>query len=290
MKIGILTFHNIPNFGAILQAYALCKALRHMGHECEIINYRCDNIVARELTYHPHPNIIKNIILRHFIWPTTEKKIKACQNFILQNNMYSKNSFDRRSISNANNNYDAFLSGSDMIWDFSVTNKDTTYLLDFVNDEKLRYSYGSSCGDEIWDEKDMDKVLPLLNHYQGVAVREEQMLKKLQMLGVESTFVADPTLLLTPQHWTEVANRPKDKDYVLVYFPSDINLAAASKYARDNKKEVIVLNWGLPIRKYKNVRPYSPQEWVGYIKSADAVFTNSYHGLWLAKGVAALHP
>ena len=279
MKIGILTFHNIPNFGAVLQAYSLCEALRQIGHECEIINYRCDNIVARELTYHPHPNIIKNILLHRFIWPMTEKKIEACQEFMMQNNMYSKEEYDRQTIRNANNNYDAFLSGSDMIWDFSVTDKDTTFLLDFVNEEKLRFSYGSSCGDVIWNEKDINKVRGLLGRYQGIAVREETMRAKLQDLDINSILVADPTMLLKQSQWEKVAVTPQVDNYVLVYFPSEKNLEAASVYAKKRGLSVVVLNWGLPLRKYIRKSPYSPQEWVGYVKNAKAVFTDSYHGL-----------
>ncbi len=49
MKVGILTFHNIPNYGAALQAVALCNAVSKLGLECEIINYKCENIIKREL-------------------------------------------------------------------------------------------------------------------------------------------------------------------------------------------------------------------------------------------------
>ena len=45
MKVGILTFHNIPNYGAALQAVALCNAVSKLGLECEIINYKCENII-----------------------------------------------------------------------------------------------------------------------------------------------------------------------------------------------------------------------------------------------------
>lgn len=42
MKYGILTYHNIPNFGAVLQAYALYEKIREIGIECEIIDYQCE--------------------------------------------------------------------------------------------------------------------------------------------------------------------------------------------------------------------------------------------------------
>lgn len=40
MKIGILTFHNAYNYGAVLQAYALQNFLIENGFSVEIINYR----------------------------------------------------------------------------------------------------------------------------------------------------------------------------------------------------------------------------------------------------------
>ena len=41
MKVGILTFHNAINYGAVLQAYALQQSVMALGAECEIIDYRC---------------------------------------------------------------------------------------------------------------------------------------------------------------------------------------------------------------------------------------------------------
>src|SRR5690606_18538771 len=40
MKIGVLTFHNVPNFGAFLQAYALKRVVESFGHEVQIINLK----------------------------------------------------------------------------------------------------------------------------------------------------------------------------------------------------------------------------------------------------------
>ena len=35
-KIGILTFHSIPNYGSILQAYALQKTILKLGSDSSI--------------------------------------------------------------------------------------------------------------------------------------------------------------------------------------------------------------------------------------------------------------
>ena len=51
MKILTITCHDVYNFGASLQAYALQHYLEELGHEVEIINYR--------------PGYIKNMIGNH---------------------------------------------------------------------------------------------------------------------------------------------------------------------------------------------------------------------------------
>ena len=43
-KVGILTFHDAHNYGAVLQAYALKKYLINLGLDATIINYHHYNI------------------------------------------------------------------------------------------------------------------------------------------------------------------------------------------------------------------------------------------------------
>ena len=43
MKVGIVTFFSVPNYGAMLQAYALWKYLEGRGHEVEFIDYAFGN-------------------------------------------------------------------------------------------------------------------------------------------------------------------------------------------------------------------------------------------------------
>ena len=43
-RIGILTFHRVTNYGAVLQAYALKQVCDDLGYETHIINYKNPNI------------------------------------------------------------------------------------------------------------------------------------------------------------------------------------------------------------------------------------------------------
>ena len=47
MKVGILTFHNAHNYGAVLQAYALKTCVKQLGHEVRIVRLLCAQVPPR---------------------------------------------------------------------------------------------------------------------------------------------------------------------------------------------------------------------------------------------------
>jgi len=47
MKVGILTFHNVANYGATLQTYALFHILTSNGYDVELIDYFPSRISRR---------------------------------------------------------------------------------------------------------------------------------------------------------------------------------------------------------------------------------------------------
>ena len=42
-RVGIITFLHNDNYGSSLQAYALQRTIRDMGHDCEHLDYRPDS-------------------------------------------------------------------------------------------------------------------------------------------------------------------------------------------------------------------------------------------------------
>lgn len=279
MKYGILTFHNIPNFGAMMQAYALCKSIRLAGQDCEIIDYQCENIIKRELTYHPLKNKAKDLVMRTLAWPKQKKKIQVCDKFMQDQHMFSSQRYFKSTIKEANAVYDCFVSGSDMIWNMEVTGNDLTYFLDFVEKDKRRFSYGSSIGAK-WTPSVQKCVKPMLSKYDMLGTREEDTCNVIQQeLGLKCEWTCDPTMLLEPDVWKEMSISPREKNYVLVYFPYNDILNAAKRYAAKHNKQILVLNWNIPKMGVKNISPNTPAEWIGYIRCSDAVFTDSYHGV-----------
>lgn len=282
MKYGILTFHNIPNYGATFQALALCIALRELGADCEIIDYRCKNITQKELVFNKSNNPIKTAVKYWVSWKNRKKRIETFNSFMKSMKVVSDKTYNASNISKANAEYDVFISGSDMIWDLGITDKDYTFMLNFTSDDKHRFSYSSSSGKE-WGI-DSDTVMSYLKRYDMISVRESNIQSILLSHNFDCKLVADPTLLVKSDFWLKLSKRsrwvrPKRK-YALVYFAHRDILAAAKKYSEDNDLELIVIkDFKKPFCGYNNLKIFNPEDWLKAFLNAEIIFTDSYHGV-----------
>lgn len=50
MRVGILTFHYVDNYDAVLQAYGLQQKVRDLGHDVHILHFRYQPPVKVTLT------------------------------------------------------------------------------------------------------------------------------------------------------------------------------------------------------------------------------------------------
>lgn len=283
MKIGLLTFHETTNFGSYLQTYSLYRVLCNMGYDCEVIDYKCDAIIKRELPAKRPTSLSPKAIARYILVDGKYKKKYDKFQSILKKTIALSRPYNRDNIGTCVGMYDAIVVGSDLLWDLNITEKDFSYFLDFCNDNSKKYSFATSMGAPFADDlKDM--VYPLLKSFSRIAVRESEsakwMTKELSK-SVES--VCDPTMLLERDEWDNFIDqrikKAKEK-YVLVYFNNNEKIISdAKKFAKDNGYKVYVINYGVPIRGVKNIHPYKVAEFLELIKRAEAVFTASYHGM-----------
>lgn len=286
-KIGILTFHRVSNYGAVLQAYALETVLKKLGADCEIIDYQ--NSVLTE-QYNPysrtylnprHPKrFLKNLIML----PHVNQRNYWFKAFRDAHLVISKNRYDENHLP-ASNVYSKIIVGSDQVWNLSCNGNDTHYFLDFIDKNKCcGYSYAASMSTVSFSNEVRELYRKQLSHFSRISVREysaEKFLK--ESLGVEACTSLDPTLLLDRNEWDKLCNNPSDnqKDYVLVFLMRHSNqiLERALNYARMKKLKVVYINLYEPFARlgYESIFSMSPQNWLGYIRSAKYVITNSFH-------------
>ena len=180
--------------------------------------------------------------------------------------------------------FDAYIAGSDQIWNPACQEFEPAYYLDFVSNDKLRIGYAPSLGKEDFPQVDKYLIQNLLRNVDIISCREAlgtQLLQSLTPRHVEH--VCDPVLLLEPSKWEEFASEPSVKNpYILTYFLNNNHGDRSQiEYLRSlTGYRVIALNEY--IRDWLNPRislklDCTPQEFVGLIKNASIVLTNSFH-------------
>lgn len=282
MKICILTQPLGTNYGGILQAFALQKALRDMGH---------DATTLRWLPLAPR-NPVKT--LRRFL----ARYIKGNKDVVYFN--YEKQLHytfrelgrfvDERldcTVAHAPlvqgdmSGYDAYVVGSDQVWRPMYSPFIPNFYLDFLGNAPVkRIAYAASFGVDSWetDEKTTGIIRPLAQKFDSISVREESGIRLCsEKLGVRAAVMPDPTLLLTAQDYLplcgleQTANEPYIAAYIL------------DEGEREQRfVERLSREMGLPVH-YLGQLDWihgvdSIESWLDGIARASFVITNSFHG------------
>lgn len=281
VKVGIITFHNAINYGALLQTYALQKSITNMGYEAEIINYSNSNIdkIRKKPCWKQYRNPFNyhNDKLIYEVEIVKEKKLRD----FLNARINKTEKINRENITKVSSKFDVVFTGSDQVWNDSITDFDDTYYLDFVPAEK-RCSYAASIGKEIIPAENVPRMQKLLSNYHAISVREETAKEALKtQMGILATRVLDPTLLISEREYEKLARKPVKKRYVLLYMLlySESLVQSAKKMAKE--KGVPVFGINSSGKRIKGIVDYSDagiEEWLGLFLNAEFVFTNSFHG------------
>jgi len=280
MKIGILTFIDTINYGALLQSYALETVLKKMGHDVQIIQYKNRAVKEREkgVSIFSVRGILKLLVIGN----SFKKKAKKFREF---EDTYIKRTAEcnAATIADICNGFDKIVTGSDQVWNLALTGEDFHYFLDFVTDSFKKISYAPSFGENPLPNHALSKVGLLLKDFAALSVRETAGMNIISKLsGRKADLVLDPTLLLTKEEWKNlIQSKPCEKPYILVYLPhkKDICFSFAKKLQTKTGYEIIYLSISPRIIKgVKTIYDASPQEWLSWMFHADYVITGSFHG------------
>lgn len=297
-KIGILTFHNAHNFGAMLQAYALKTFLINQGYNAEIVNYRNTKI---EKKYSRHLSSWFAVRKRDWIMPWRWKNLihswkwsrAARPDWQVQYRRFSN--FEHRYLVSGKpivkrkiktKPYKCLIYGSDQIWDLGITGKRETVYWGTAAPKGCRnISYGASIYSKELSDCEKRNAKKYLDSFYSLTVRETTLAEQLgKLLNCNVETVSDPTLLIPIEEYLKVIeeNPYKEKyqkSYTLVYLVSES--ADLIQIAQKNNLPVKVLRYYTSIEKEKNVEEIAdagPIEFLNLIYHADYVVTNSFHG------------
>lgn len=281
-RIGLLTIHDTINFGSQLQTYGLYKAVESLGCDVKLIDYKCDAIAARESTLPlREAKNIKDVVKSLILHGNLEKRKENFHQFMVSHMSISQE-YNKNTIADANDNFDTFLVGSDIVWGLNITGSDFNYMLEFADDEKKKVSFSSSVGTK-WSTEDEWKVQECLSRFDQIAVRESEAAEWIKpLVTTEVEVTCDPTMLWNRDFWGNLVHKPnKLEKYVLVYMsdPENVCVKRAIEYGKRHKMPVYYINYRAPVYGTVDKRPVSLEEWVSLFYYADVVFSASYHGL-----------
>lgn len=285
-RIATLTFHNTTNYGALLQALALQKKLESLGVDTEVLDYHCRNIEQRENI--ALPSLEKNIY--HYLakWKdycVHSRKRKVISDFRDRYMKISDTSYDRSTIHDSIDKYDAFIVGSDMVWELGITGGDFTYFLDFAPSKK-RFSYAASIGVSEFNPCYRGKVFAELQKFRKISVREDSAASYLQANKISNITVSiDPTLLFDGAFWERYEEEIPclvDKKYILLYFLDEkgVMLRQARELSKKSNAEIVVLSdKKMEIIGCKVLTNVSVGQFLFSIHNAFVIITGSFHGM-----------
>lgn len=287
-KIGIMTFHEALNYGAVLQAYGLQKFITENfdGVDVEIVDYSCPKLKAdyRPIKLSINPHRWKRCLASFRNCGVTIKMKKNFESFCSCWLRLSKDKYSVETIKSSNDRYDVFITGSDQVWDPRCAGFDENYFLTFVTDSEKKCSYAASM-DKMEIPASMENVYRLrLKGYRCVSCREEAAAEVINgvLENGNAEVHVDPTFLLTKAMWENVAAAPLFEKYLFIY-PVGKSLEMvryAKEIAHDRGLKIVYMDAekGWADSEITFISGESPEVFLSLIKHADCVVTNAFHG------------
>lgn len=283
-KIGILTFHRALSYGAMLQAYALQNFMLELGIDNEIVNYDCKYMVDH---YQKNFRVIKGNKIKGTAWnlltlDSVRKERKTRDEFV-NNRFKLSEAYDVTNINTVADKFSAFVVGSDQVWSPTCVGFDPVYFLNFAKPNQ-KFSYAASIASKTIPDNLKAEYKNRLKDFQTYSVREESGVEIIKDLtGKDALVNIDPTLLLTKDKWDKLATDVLNEPYIFIFTvlkPENLINYALELSKKTGIKKIIYLN-KLLIRKNKEITfidPVTADKFVGLIKNASYVCTNSFHG------------
>lgn len=293
MLIQVITYTRTKNYGGVLQSYGLYNYLNSCRHDVSFIDYvpeRCnveDENAFAECTIGKSRvwgrNALTKLAWRKLEYPRLRKAYEPFRAFLDDRCSFTRRYTSCDELMADPPEADCYITGSDQVWNSSFTRDgkvDQPFYLSFATGKKI--SYASSFGTSHIPQENAQEVRRLLSRYEHLSVRERSGLQILDSLGLTGDVVCDPTMLCSQDVWDSLASGDVGDGHVLLYQVhfNKITFDLAHGIAKAKGKRLVVATMNphdrWKVRGCDLVYP-TVEQWLGLIKSADSVVTDSFH-------------
>ncbi|BDZ84430.1 hypothetical protein Lac2_25640 [Claveliimonas bilis] len=282
MKVGLLTWHQAVNHGAVLQAYATQKNLESFGCETVVLDYDWS-------IYDNKKNVIikkfKKLTPNYLVWRyNVQKFFKAKEtifhDFVQEWLNVSGKYYDEEGL-------DAVLIGSDMVFDIIEGYNPFMYGKDVPCNYIFSYaaSFGYTTTKIIENSGRKTEISTCLSKLKAIGYRDQNTKELIDYLQVTTptTFTIDPVLAygFNDEVIDWDTGKWRQEKYLLIYsYQSNMDdketIRAIKRLAREEKLRIISL--GYYHSWCDDCINVSPVEMLEVFKYAKYIITDTFHG------------
>lgn len=288
MRIGIFTFFQ-TNYGAVLQAFALQHYLEQQpGTEVEIVDFTTPNhlmdhkVFQKQKTRNPI-SLLSYYFFTLIHYRQLKRRINRTWEFKKKYFHFTRRYSSVEDILKNHPKEDIYVTGSDQVFNPNARYV-PVYYLDFDKGNGKKVAYAPSFGISEFSSEISQKIERYVRDFDYLSCREQAGADYLNSLtGKEVPVVVDPVLLHDAEEWEKIAISPNyGKDYIFIYDLNGAeNLIKIAKNIQKHTKLPVVCLTNKRTKIYpvnKQLYDAGPAEFVGWIKDASYVVTDSFHG------------
>ena len=279
LKVYGVTFDHTTNYGSLFQAYALKTAIEQEkgvgGCEYSLIPIRQMPDYTGKTSAADAAYMAAYRLLHRSRFTRLEKKhlrFAKCSSL--------------KELDALNDSADAFVCGSDVIWNPEFNKGCGAYYLDFA--KKYKFSYAASFG-----KANAEAITPQIGQWlkqlDAISCREQRASGiAAKVTGNMPLVVADPIFLLERSRWEKICAEDKGilpGHYIFAYntYPDAAYEAVLTQLGSQTGLPIIRSTWKLKnalSQRMITIQP--PARWLRLLANADYVVTNSFHGTGFA--------
>ncbi len=286
LRVYGLTYDHTFNYGSSLQACALARTIENTIVGGERCSYQlipvCEIALAdmaeegRERRANATPiNRLKMEIFRLIY-----KSHKALFASFEKRHLRFVDMKSLEELPSLNERCDAFVCGSDVIWNSQFNFVTPYYYLDFA--KKYKFSYAASFGRAEIDDEELETIREHILALNDVSCRERSGCAIVEeRIGRPAELVVDPVLLMKRDEWDEIAEKRRGEGkYIFVYATHVI--PAMEEFLADLKRKtgMKIVRAAFEVKhfvKWHILRMQKPDRWLRQLRDAEVVVTNSFH-------------
>lgn len=297
MKIGIVSLIDTQqNYGQLLQCYAMQRVMARLGHQAFHLKYvetkrstltRIKNFAMMTLlgaTFHHLKKRKENVVIPGMtVAASVKPNERGFDDFRRRYVRFSEKTYTIDQLCKEAPEADVWVTGSDQVWGRGAHK---LFHLQFAPKGSKVLSYAASMGGyRLDDNYKRHYFRKYLKRFDYISLREVDGLEECRSIGYgDAQLVPDPTFLLEADEYRRISRLPAIADnckYVFLYLlgnPVDVEVKSIFRWAEGKGLKVIYVASQGRLDDYAKYMA-SPEEWLGLIDNAEAVVTNSFHGM-----------